>query len=252
VIDLHFHLLPAVDDGPADLATAVRLAALAQQDGCTAVVATPHQRHPAWDDREPSALRLSLTRVREAVRDAAPNVALHLGAEIRVHPRLLEELDRADHGGLLPLAGSRYLLLEFDRQQRPEVEPFALLHELGVSGWRPIIAHPEFVPWLADDIAQVRRLAERGALFQITALSLLGEVSRSAATFCRQLIDQGLAHFVASDAHSPVVRPPGLSRAYRLVAKQWSTEIAEALFRSHPAAVLADVPLPAAALGATR
>lgn len=246
MIDLHFHLLPGIDDGAVDWATARRMATQAAEDGCSAVIATPHQRHPAWDDREPSELAALLEQLQAAATQAptSKDLALHLGAEIRVRADLLEDLERPDLGGLLPLAGSRYLLLEFERAPRPEVEPYSLLHELTLAGWRPIIAHPEFVPWLAEDIAQARRLAERGALFQITALCLLGEVSRSAAVFCRQMVEHGLAHFVASDAHSPVIRPPGLSRAYRLVAKTWSEDVAKTLFRDNPAAVLANRALP--------
>src|SRR5688500_20243887 len=42
--DLHFHVLPGVDDGPADLAAALALAADAVADGTSVVVATPHVR----------------------------------------------------------------------------------------------------------------------------------------------------------------------------------------------------------------
>ena len=242
MIDLHFHLLPGIDDGAVDAATARRMGAAALVDGCTSGIATPHQRHPGWEDRPPAELATLL----ESLKESNPGLDLHLGAEIRVRADLLEDLERPDLGGLLPLAGSRYLLLEFERAPRPEVEPYSLLHELIVAGWRPIIAHPEFVPWLAEDISQVHRLADRGALFQITALCLLGEVSRSAAVFCRALVEQGVAHFVASDAHSPVVRPPGLARAFRMVSKNWSEEVASALFRDNPAAVLANRALPVA------
>ena len=41
-VELHFHLLPGVDDGPADLASALDLARAAVADGTGLVVCTPH------------------------------------------------------------------------------------------------------------------------------------------------------------------------------------------------------------------
>ncbi|MGZ8634325.1 MAG: CpsB/CapC family capsule biosynthesis tyrosine phosphatase, partial [Solirubrobacteraceae bacterium] len=41
-VELHFHLLPGVDDGPPDLATAVELARAAVRDGTRLVTCTPH------------------------------------------------------------------------------------------------------------------------------------------------------------------------------------------------------------------
>jgi protein-tyrosine phosphatase len=42
--ELHFHLLPEVDDGPVDLDDAVELARLAVADGTSVVTVTPHVR----------------------------------------------------------------------------------------------------------------------------------------------------------------------------------------------------------------
>src|SRR3954447_15846785 len=42
--EIHFHILPGVDDGPATMAESVELARLAVRDGTRTVVATPHIR----------------------------------------------------------------------------------------------------------------------------------------------------------------------------------------------------------------
>ena len=42
--ELHFHLLPGIDDGPRDDREAIELARLAVADGTRRVVATPHVR----------------------------------------------------------------------------------------------------------------------------------------------------------------------------------------------------------------
>lgn len=42
VIDLHCHLLPGIDDGPADLGAALALGRALVAEGVTTVTATPH------------------------------------------------------------------------------------------------------------------------------------------------------------------------------------------------------------------
>lgn len=115
-----------------------------------------------------------------------------------------------------------------------------------VAGWRPIFAHPELIPALARDLDRVADLAAAGALFQITAMSLTGDFGRTPRQVCHDLLDRGLAHFVASDAHGVDHRPPGLSRARRCLAERWDEETAERLTRDNPLAVLEDRPLTAA------
>lgn len=238
MIDLHLHLLPGVDDGADDLDEACRMCQLAVEDGCEILIATPHQRHDLWGNRDREVLEERLSRVQEAFGD---ELALHLGAEIRIDSDLLPELEAA--GGPVPLAGSRYLLLEFDRRG-VSPEPLALTHELTVAGWIPIYAHPELIHGL-DDLELARQLVEAGALFQLTAMSVTGDFGSRAQAVCERFLDAGLAHFVASDAHGAGWRPPGLSAARSVLARRWGEEVAERLTRAHAAAVVADEPLEA-------
>lgn len=243
MIDIHSHLLPGIDDGADDLATAVAMCRLAAADGCEAIVATPHQRTTHWENDD--LARLAALRD-EVARAAGEALEIHLGGEVRVDADFLTELAESDgERGPAPLAGSRYLLLELDRHHL-RIDPEDLVHELVVAGWRPIFAHPEFIPALARDSDRVAGLAAAGALFQITAMSLTGDFGRTARQVCHDLLDRGLVHFVASDAHGVDHRPPGLSRARRLLAERWGEETAARLTRDNPRAVVEDRPLAAA------
>lgn len=259
MIDIHSHVLPAIDDGADDLATAVAMCRLAAADGCTAIVATPHQRTTHWDNSDLARLEA----LRRAVADELDGeIEIHLGGEVRVDSDFLADLGGAEMGGgaargPASLAGSRYLLLELDRHQPPagmrhdhrldpSLDPGDLVHELVVAGWRPIFAHPEFIPMLARDLDLVADLAAAGALFQLTAMSLTGDFGRTPRQVCHDLLDRGLAHFVASDAHGVDHRPPGLLRARRALAERWGEETAERLTRDNPRAVIEDRPLAAA------
>lgn len=245
MIDLHAHLVPGVDDGAADLAEAVELCRLAAADGCTTLVATPHRRCDPWPDLPAAELAARLAEV-EAAAGGRPR--LLLGGEVRVDSDLLADLARPGGGGVLPLAGSRYLLLELEpRGLGPE--PAALVSELAAAGWRPIVAHPELTPCLVRDEAMLERLAAAGALFQVTAMSVTGDFGRAARERACALIESGRAHFVASDAHRPDWRPTGLGRARAEIERRWGAERAAALTEIHPGAVLADRALPVAVAG---
>ena len=239
MIDLHMHLLPGVDDGPERLREAIEMCRLAAAGGCEVLVATPHQRHASWENTDPQRLTALLSELQAGL---GPAPKLLLGAEIRIDSRLLEDLDDIAASGLLPLAGTRYLLLEADRLL-PGPEPLDLVHELTLRGWRPIFAHPEFIPGLYRDLDLVSELVAGGALMQVTAGSLLGRFGRSAQNVASQMVDTGLVHVVASDAHGTSWRPPELGEARAAIAMRWGEETAWRMCVGHPRAIIQDRPL---------
>ncbi|HXU46745.1 MAG TPA: CpsB/CapC family capsule biosynthesis tyrosine phosphatase [Thermoanaerobaculia bacterium] len=242
MIDLHTHVLPGIDDGAEHFAEAVEMCRRAIRDGCTALVATPHQRRGSWWNDDLELLEALRARIE---REVADELRLYPGGEIHVDGRFLDDfLDAPGSAcGVLPLAGSRYLLLELDVDGAP-IEAFDLIHELVVTGWRPILAHPELIPWLAGEPDLIARLVGLGAATQVTAMSLTGEFGRRPQADVHRLLEAGLVHFVASDCHGIAKRPPGLARARRLVAARFGEEIADRLFVENPRAVIEDRTLP--------
>ena len=240
MIDLHIHLLPGVDDGAGSLAESTRMCRMAADDGCRALVATPHQRR-SWPTEDIARLEELLTNLTEHV---AARPELFLGGEIHVDSDLLDDLELEGRAGLCPLAGSRWLLLEFD--QLPPVQGAdGLIHELVLAGWKPLIAHPEFIPFLAEDFDLLDYLVRLGARAQVTAMSLTGDFGRATQATVREMIQSGLVHVVASDAHTPEWRPPGLSAARKEIEQRWNTALASRLVEGNPQCVLdnAEIPL---------
>jgi protein-tyrosine phosphatase len=240
MIDLHCHILPGVDDGAESLAEATAMCRLAAQDGCVAMVATPHQRRGEWWNADRESLAALAAELQDAV---GPGFRVYLGGEVHVDSELLTEVEKLPGGGLLPLAGSRYLLIELDSMGTSR-DAIHLVHELSVAGWYPILAHPELIPWLAPDPALIARLVSLGATTQVTAMSITGEFGRRPQNDVFSLLDAGLVHFVASDAHGVRRRPPGLGRAHDLIAGRWGEDVAQRLVVDNPQAVVTDRPLP--------
>ncbi|MBZ0113738.1 MAG: hypothetical protein K8J08_14830 [Thermoanaerobaculia bacterium] len=239
MIDIHCHVLPGVDDGVPDLAAARALCERAAEDGTTDIIATPHQRHPNWPNEDRGYLETVWRGLREHVGDL---LEIHLGAEVRLDSHFLDELERRQSGHVLPLAGSRYLLIELPRA---EVGPYPedVLHEVSIAGYFPILAHPEMIPYLSNDLDRLESFVADGAMLQVTAMSVTGEFGRVPEQAAWSMLREGWVHFVASDAHSAAWRPPGLSSARAALTKQLGVDVASLLTQGNPARILENLPL---------
>lgn len=245
MIDLHGHYLPGLDDGAADLSIAVAMCRMAAADGCEAIVATPHLRRDEWPEVTSERIAAAVESLQAAVGSSLRVLA---GAEVRVDSDLLDDLER--QGAIVPLAGSRYLLLELDPWGIGP-EPVELVQELALAGWRPIVAHPEVTPFLIREPQLLERIVEAGGHLQITAASVTGEYGRGPRDQAHALLDADLVHFVASDTHAPDFRPPGLRRAHDEIVRTWGEALARRLCVEHPRSVLEDRPI-ASAQGGVR
>jgi protein-tyrosine phosphatase len=206
--ELHFHLLPGVDDGPRDDGEAVELARLAVADGTARVVATPHVRHLQISEL-PSRTKELQARLYEA----------GVGLEIRGSGELSpDDVARLGDDELEVLAlgppGRRWLLVEAPLEP---IEPdlAAAASEVRERGFGVLIAHPERSP--ATPSADVREQVARGARIQINASSLSGAHGPETERAALEVARSGLPFVVASDAHSPS-RPPLLTEGARALA----------------------------------
>lgn len=241
MIDLHSHILPGIDDGADTFDEAVAMCRQAAREGCNGIVATPHQRHPRWRNDDVATLGRLRRELAEAVGE---ELTIYPGGEVRVDSELLTALETPGRDGILPLAGSRHLLIEFPRGEIGP-DPVETVHELVVSGWFPVVAHPELIPWLGQDLHVLERLVELGGRLQLTAMSFTGEFGKTPKAAARALVDEGLGHFVASDCHGTLRRPPGLRRAFDVIADRWDTPTALRLTSENPLAVIEDRPVDA-------
>jgi protein-tyrosine phosphatase len=229
MIDLHSHILPGIDDGPATMEQACKLARVAVADGIRAMAATPHVR-PDYPTT-PEQMEAGVRGVRAAL--AAERIPLDVlpGAEIALEmlSRLSDdELHRFGLGG-----NPRYLLLETPYLGWPPGIA-QMFFQLQVRGFRIVLAHPERNGEVQARPDLVRPLVEAGALMQITAASLDGRLGARPQQTALRLIAMECAHLVASDAHSPIVRQVGMMDAIDVIgnrglARWLSTQIPEAI-----------------------
>jgi protein-tyrosine phosphatase len=240
MIDLHFHCLPRVDDGPATWEEAVALCRAAAADGTQRIVATPHVYRDPWINANP-VVRDRLVAALNDRLDGSPLVLA--GCEYLFSDQAISLVKRKKTNPLTGLSRGSYLLVEFE-PGFVSATAAADFHELKVLGVRPVVAHPERNLVFAREPQRLAELVRRGAVVQITAGSLLGDFGRSAQKACDDFFRLGIVHVVASDAHSLDRRPPRLAAAPEWVGKKWGADVAMGLFSQNPRAILQSLPLP--------
>jgi protein-tyrosine phosphatase len=236
-VDLHFHLLPGVDDGPADMDASLELARRAIADGIGTVVATPHVRTDLGltDAVEIHARVLEL---RSALSAHGIVLDVRCGGELgheMVARMRQSELDLLAQGP----AERRWVLVETPFHGIGE-DFHEATDELRERGYGVLIAHPErSADASLDGASGLRRELAAGSLAQLNALSLTGQHGEDACSSAWELIADGLIEVVASDAHGPT-RPPAMSLARRtLLEVGVSPRVAAGLTSSGPYRLLA-------------
>jgi protein-tyrosine phosphatase len=234
MIDLHIHLLPGLDDGPSSLDETLEMCRLCSEDGVHTLVATPHIIREVYENR-----RAEILEALEALNRALPVLGLSLqilpGADIRLDYDLIERMDR---GELLTINdGNRFLLLEFPDALHAQdyTRVIAALKKRGIT---TILSHPERNLYFQEYPEALYDLVYSDVLLQITAQSLLGGFGPEIRKFSERLLEHRLIHILASDAHAPLGRSPGLRDAVRRAAECIGEDEARNLVEGNPASIL--------------
>lgn len=231
MVDIHCHILPALDDGPTSMDEALRMARIAVADGIRKIVATPH-------------LTTSLSP--QIIRDGVDQ----LNKAFKRFDIPLEVLPGADASALLPadilkdhtINGTNYILFEFPHSHTPQ-NAAELVFNVLLAGLRPIITHPERNPSIVRNPEILFALIESGALVQLTAESLVGSFGPEARECAGYLLRRNGVHFLATDAHSATKRRPILSKGTDAAAKIVGKAQALELVAGNPGKVIAGNPL---------
>ena len=233
MIDLHSHILPGIDDGSPDLETSLAMARMAIDDGIKVMACTPHFL-PGLYDSQANDVRKRAAALSQEFNDHDLGLVLVVGGDIHARPDLVEAIATKR---VLTLNDSRYVLLEPPHVIMP-LRLEDLIISLVAAGYVPVITHPERLAWIEQHYAALVRMASAGAWLQITAGSVTGRFGRRAQYWTQKLLQDGLVHIMATDAHNLGSRPPRLSTAVGVVAREIGAEEAQKLVFDRPLAVL--------------
>ena len=242
MIDLHCHILPGIDDGPATVEESIALGRVLADAGVRTVAATPHLR-----DDHPGVVPAELAQRCEALAGEFARVDVELTVVPAGEVDLLWALEASPADLRLASYGQWGTDLLLETPYGPLPPNFEEhLFKIALGGYRVLLAHPERNPGFQSEPDRLAELVRRGTLLQITTGSLLNPPRRSrSARLAHHLLREGLVHVIASDAHSAGASPrapewSALETARDLVGPSrlaWMVEAA-------PRAILDGLPLP--------
>jgi protein-tyrosine phosphatase len=234
-VDIHSHILWGLDDGAQDLETSLEMLRIAADNGTTDIVATPHlDRRYSFDTEKVSHRLCQLA--------AAPGLKPRIYAGCDFHLQFESITDCLENPRKYTINHLRYLMVEFSNVSTPRgiTHVFERMIQAGIT---PVITHPERNGSLMKSLAQMAAWIRLGCRVQVTGQSFSGRFGKAAQTCVHELMSRRMVHFVASDAHDTVHRPPDLARWYELVADRFGEKLARKAFVENPAATLLGVVL---------
>jgi protein-tyrosine phosphatase len=216
LVDLHAHVLPGLDDGPADLDEALALLRAMAAESITMVVAGCHGLDGRYNATADGVLRQT-ELVNQALAAEGVGLTVLPGMELFLSFDLLAALRG---GRVLGLNRSRYVLIELPAREMPHFTERAFF-DLMIAGYRPILNHPERNRGIQRDPDRFYRLVDQGVGAMVTAASLLGRFGAEAQALAEEFLEEGAAAYVVSDAHDLAGRAPCLAEGLA-AAKAWS------------------------------
>lgn len=213
-VDIHCHLLPELDDGASSWEETLEMARLAIEDGISTIVATPHQLG-SYAQNTGAVIRRRTDQLQKLLRRRSLPLRVLPGADVRIEPDMISKVRS---GEVLTLADrGRHVLLELPHEVYLPLD--GVLAKLRAAGLAGILSHPERNRGILAQPHVLEPLVEAGCLMQVTAGALLGRFGPQSEKLSRWLVEQGLVHFVSTDAHGASSRRPLLREAFQCVAQ---------------------------------
>ncbi|MHA8078939.1 CpsB/CapC family capsule biosynthesis tyrosine phosphatase [Aquirufa antheringensis] len=193
-VDIHNHVLPDLDDGAKDNATAISLLVELKKLGFSKVIASPKTVTQKYPNTPKSILRkyTALTNSIDTSSRILPNFC---------PPTSLYALDvdfpHIRKSGELLATTDNYVLVHFvDSVALSLME--AEIIELIYAGYKPILIHPERYISLHGNSPYFESLVRRGCHLGLSLLSLQGVYGRAVQKMAWKLMENQLYSFVGT------------------------------------------------------
>lgn len=194
-IDIHSHLLPGIDDGARTFEDTLGLVQALQGFGVSQFITTPHTMNYIWGNTKEGILSLKDQTVFELKKN---NVVVPFQAASEY--MLDDQFVKLFQVGELLTLKDNYVLVEMSYLQ-PPMQLYAMLFDLQIAGYIPVLAHPERYSFYHNNFEEYLKLKHVGCLFQLNLLSVVGYYGEAVTKISEQLLQKGMYDFVGSDVH---------------------------------------------------
>lgn len=197
MVDLHSHILPAIDDGPKEIEESIEIVKNAVKNGVTDIVVTPHYIEGSIYDADYKIKKEKLNLLIDRLKKERVKINIYLGNEVFVSEHIIDLLKK---GKINTLNNTRYLLFELPLNNVYN-GALDLVFNLRSIGCIPIIAHPERYQIFKDNPELISKFLDEGALFQCNIGSFFGKYGKHAKELVNLLVNHHAVHFISSDVH---------------------------------------------------
>lgn len=223
-IDIHCHILPGVDDGADTLETSLVMLKMAEAEGITDMILTPHYQSGRFFT--PSAeIRKRMKDLKAAMEQEGIDIRLYFGTEIYYRSNLEEKLES---GQLASMNRTNRILVEFSPTEEYSYIRNAMEDLMGM-GYIPILAHVERFACMLKDMEHVRYLRKLGCEIQANAGSITGAAGWKVKRYLDRLLKEELVDYLGTDAHNMMRRKPEMQKCAELLYRKYREEYVRAL-----------------------
>lgn len=239
MIDIHSHFLYGIDDGAKDFSQTQNMIQQAVEVGITDLIATPHFNEFISSEYLEN-INNRFNEINNYILESKIDLQIHLGSEILLDSKLLSwQEDR----NFLIGTNKDYLLFELPHFIKSD-EISNIIFELKLNKITPILAHPERSIEIQESPEQLIKWINQGCIMQMNAGSLLGQFGKRCESFAKKLLDSGVIHLFASDAHEPKHRNYEIVKeAKKYISENYDERFAEILFIENPMNILHSKPV---------
>lgn len=196
VVDLHSHLIPAIDDGVNSFEEALVLIQHLHELGIKKIITTPHVKQDYYRNTPEIILR-GCDSLRHFVEQAEIDVEIEAAAEYLIDDGFE---DKIKNGNLMTF-GDRYILVELSYYD-PHPNLSSIVFNLQIDGYKVILAHPERYTYWLNDFKKFEELKNRGVYFQANIISFGGVHSSPQQKIIERLVREDMIEFLGTDMHN--------------------------------------------------
>lgn len=233
MVDMHCHVLPAVDDGSQNMEQTIEMLRIASEEGISAMIVTPHYK----DGRHNASVQTILSRIAQVQEEVVRQgifVDLYPGNEIFYFHGVEDMLDK---GHILTLNNTDRVLIEFSPSSDYTYIRNAL-DGIRASGYVPIIAHIERYECMLRDMTRVKELKNMDIEVQVNVSSAAGKLGSRVQKYIYEMLKGRYVDYMGTDAHDTENRIPEFQECYRKLEKKFDSDYINAVFYENALAII--------------
>ena len=216
-VDIHSHLIPAIDDGAKDMERSIELILSLKEMGYKKLITTPHVSDMFLNSSED--ILKAYDNLKSELGKKSIDIDIEVAAEYYADENFEKLLNQRD---ILTFGKEKYLLFELSYFTSPQ-DLESLVYDIKLAAYTPVLAHPERYVYLHGDIEKYQNIKNMGVLFQINLVSIENYYSEEVMKTVKALILNGMVDFIGSDTHH--------TRHIKFLKKSFSSTLYKKIFK---------------------